>query len=81
MVKTIIFIFLSFIIFILINILIFKLLIIYVFYVIFTLTEPLLFISNINILNIMYLFIECLFKSIFYIYISEAIILIDLISI
>ena len=59
----------------------FKLLIMCIFYIIFTLIELLLFISNINILNIMYSFIKCLFKPIFYIYISEAIVLIDLINI
>ena len=81
MIKTIIFIFLSLIIFILINILAFKLLIIYVFYIIFALTGPLLFIPNINILSIMYLSVKCLFKPIFYIYINEAIVLINLIDI
>ena len=77
----IIFIFLNFIIFILINILTFKLLIIYVFYIIFTLIKLLLFTLNINILNIMYLFVECLFESIFYIYINKIIVLTDLINI
>ena len=50
-------------------------------YVIFALTEPLSFTPNINILNIIYLSIECLFKSIFYIYIGEVMILIGLIGI
>ena len=53
----------------------------YISYIIFTLTEPLLFILNINILNIIYLFVECLFKSILYICIGKAIILTDLINI
>ena len=50
-------------------------------YVIFTLTGLLLFILNINILNIMYLFVECLFKLIPYIYMSETIVLTDLMNI
>ena len=53
----------------------------YISYVIFTLTGSLSFILNINILNIIYLFVKYLFKSIFYIYISKAIILTDLIGI
>ena len=59
----------------------FKLLIMCIFHVIFVLTELLSFILNINILNITYLFIKCLFKSIFCIYINKAIILTDLIDI
>ena len=81
MIKTIIFIFLGFIIFILTNILAFKPLTIYISYIIFTLTKLLSFTLNINILSIMYLFIKCLFKPIFYIYINETIILTDLINI
>ena len=59
----------------------FKLLIIYIFYIIFALIEPLSFILNINILNIIYLFVECLFEFIFYIYINKAMVLTDLIGI
>ena len=75
------FIFLSFIIFILINILAFKLLIIYIFHIIFALTELFLFTLNINILSIIYLSVKYLFKPIFYIYINEVIILINLMNI
>ena len=53
----------------------------YVFYIIFILTELLSFIPDINILSIIYLFMKCLFKSIFYIYINETIVLINLIDI
>ena len=52
-----------------------------IFHIIFTLIRLLSFILNINILNIMYLFIKCLFKSIFYIYINKTIVLTDLIDI
>ena len=53
----------------------------YISYIIFTLIRLLLFTLNINILNIMYLFVEYLFELIFYIYINEAIVLTDLIDI
>ena len=53
----------------------------YIFYIIFTLIELFSFTLNINILNIVYLFIEYLFKPIFCIYINKIIILTDLISI
>ena len=53
----------------------------YTSYIIFILIKLLLFILNINILNIMYLFIKCLFKLISYIYIDKVIILINLINI
>ena len=50
-------------------------------YIIFTLIRLLSFTLNINILNIIYLFIEYLFKFIPYIYISKVMILIDLMNI